>query len=100
MKQHQDGIRTYNPDDQNSTNISGITKHASSCTTGTINWDNPKILATFQDKDKGKLQKNLFIRESLEIRNQCTGPNRGLNDDFSKYVRTNAWGPLFEKMKK
>jgi hypothetical protein len=100
IKQHQDGIRTYDPNNQNQTNISGITRHASSCTNGSVNWDEPEILATFQDKDKSKLQKNLFVRESLEIRNQCTGPGQGLNDDYSKYVKTNAWGPLFNKMRK
>jgi hypothetical protein len=100
MKQHRDGIASYNPQSSSSINVSGITKHASECRTGTINWDEPEVLATFQDKEKGKLQKNLFIRESLEIRKQETGPGKGLNDDFSKYVKTHAWGPILSKLRK
>jgi hypothetical protein len=100
MKQHQDGIATVDPQNVNQPNVSGITRHASQCNTGTINWDDPEILCTFQDKNKAKLQKNLFVQESLQIRLQGTGPGSGLNDDFSKYVKTHAWGPLFTKLRK
>jgi hypothetical protein len=100
VKQHKDGVAAYRNDpsagDANP-NVSGITKHASTCNNGTINWDEPVVLRNFQDKDNSKLQKNLFIRESLEIRKQNTGP--GLNDDFSKYVKTAAWGPVFNKLR-
>jgi replication-associated recombination protein RarA len=60
---------------------------------------NSDVLATFQDKNKFKMQKNLFVRESLEIRRQNTGPGKGLNDDYSSYVKTYAWGPLFKKLR-
>jgi hypothetical protein len=102
VKQHKDGINTYDPDDSNAANqnVSGITRHASQCINGVIKWEEPEILATFQEKNKTKLQKDLFIRESLEIRYQNTGPGVGLNDDLSKYVKTHAWGPLFVKLRK
>ena len=98
MKQHKDGVASYDPGTPD-INVSGITKHASECTAGTVDWENPEILATFQEKEKSKLQKNLFIRESLEIRKQKTGPGMGLNDDYSKYVKTHAWGPVLNKLR-
>jgi hypothetical protein len=102
MRQHQDGIASYDPTmpvTDGATNVSGITKHASQCKNGTVDWENPEVLATFQDKNKFKMQKNLFVRESLEIRKQNTGPGKGLNDDYSSYVKTHAWGPLFKKLR-
>ena len=75
---------------------SGLSKHARHCTSGTIPWPEPKILATFNDKKKGALQKNLLIRESLEIRRQKTSTGDGLNDPQLS-VKTNAWDPLLQK---
>ena len=75
--------------------------HAAECTNGTIDWENPKVLATFQDKKKTTLQQNLFIRESLEIRRHeaaRTGLNER-NDETSKFVKTTAWGPLLKRLK-
>jgi hypothetical protein len=100
MKQHRDGVASYKPQSSSFVNVSGITKHASECTTGIINWDEPEVLATFQDKEMGKLKNNNFIRESLEIRKQETGPGKGLNDDYSKYVKTHAWDPILSKLRK
>jgi hypothetical protein len=100
VKQHKDGVANFNPETSNLANVSGITRHAAQCPNGKINWEDPEILATFQNKKKTKLQKDLFVRESLEIRHQKTGPARGLNDDFGKCVKTNAWGPLLEKIKR
>ena len=98
QKQHRDDVDTFraNP----TTNVSGLTKHAALCTTGTIDWENPTVLATFQDKKKTTLQQNLFIRESLEIRRHDaarTGLNER-NDETSKFVKTTAWGPILKKL--
>ena len=87
--------------DVNSTkvNVSGLSKHARECTNGTINWDNPVILATFDDKEKTTLQRNLVVRESLEIRRQGALKNGGLNKkDEWKCVKSNAWDPLLIKL--
>ena len=79
-------------------NISGISKHARHCNNGTINWEEPKIIATFNDKNKKTLQSNLLIRESLEIRKEGTTSGLGLNDP-QLCVRSNAWDPLLQKLK-
>jgi hypothetical protein len=52
MKQHRDVVHSYNPDSPNAVNVSGITKHAHQCTSGTVNWTEPEILSTFQGKEK------------------------------------------------
>ena len=96
MKQHQEDISTYKP--ETAANVSGITRHAAECPVNDINWDNPTIYATFQNKNKRALQKDLFVRESLEIRHNESGPGKGLNDDYSSYVKTNAWAPLLKKI--
>ena len=98
QKQHRDDVTAYreNPD----MNVSGLTKHAAECNNGSIDWEKPKVLATFQDKKKTNLQQNLFIRESLEIRRHDaarTGLNER-NDETSKFVKTTAWGPLLKKI--
>ena len=73
-------------------------QHARECPSGTINWDQPKIIATFNDKKKNNLQQNLLIRESLEIRKQKTTRGLGLNDP-QLCVRTNAWDPILNKLR-
>ena len=73
--------------------ISGISKHARHCQSGNVNWDDPKILAVFNNKKKGTLQRDLLIRESLEIRRHHTTTGQGLNDP-QLCVRTNAWDPI------
>ena len=78
--------------------ISGISKHARTCNTGTIQWEEPKILANFNEKNKGALQRNLLIRESLEIRRLKTSMGQGLNDP-QLCVRSNAWDPILLKLK-
>ena len=45
-----------------------------------------------------KLQSNLLIRESLEIRKEGTTSGLGLNDP-QLCVRSNAWDPLLQKLK-
>ena len=79
-------------------NISGISKHTRETCNGTINWKEPKILATFAEKNKMALTKNCLIRESLEIRRQGTTRGLGLNDP-QLCVRSNAWDPFLKKLK-
>ena len=94
MGQHAHDTTSNKPD----TNISGISKHARHCSTGTIDWENPHIIASYADKNKKTLQKNLLIRESLEIKCQGTSTNNGLNDP-QLCVRSNAWDPILHKLK-
>ena len=93
MGQHQADTSSNKKEE----NLSGISKHARECTSGTIEWNAPKILATFNDKSKNMLQSNLLVRESLEIRRLKTSTT-GLNDP-QLCVRTNAWDPILQKLK-
>ncbi len=94
MGQHAADTTSSKPDE----NISGISKHARHCTSGTIKWEEPKIISTFAAKNKNALQQNLLIRESLEIKRQGTNSNNGLKDP-QLAVRTNAWDPILDKLK-
>ena len=94
MAQHSADVNSTKSDET----ISGISKHARHCSTGSINWDEPNIIATYNDKNKKTLQRNLLIRESLEIRRLKTSTNQGLNDP-QLCVRTNAWDPILNKLK-
>ena len=80
-------------------NVSGITKHARHCQNGVIDWENPEIIAIYSEKSKKSLQKNLLIRESLEIRRQKTSQGQGLNDP-QLCVRSNAWNPILQRIEK
>ena len=62
MGQHESDV-TSNKSDEH---ISGISKHVRHCSSGTVDWTEPKILSTFEDKSKKMFQKNLLIRESLD----------------------------------
>ena len=98
MSQHRDDVASLQKNPAMS--VSGVTKHAAECQHGTVDWDNPEVIATFQDKKKGNLECNLLIRESLEIRRQDT-VNTGLNernDIGSKFVKTTAWVPILKKL--
>ena len=94
MGQHANDVISTKSDE----NISGISKHARHCTAGSIDWLEPTILATYSDKNKNALQKNLLIRESLEIRKHGTTTGKGLNDP-QLCVKSNAWDPLLKKLK-
>ena len=94
MEQHRNDVFSNEPDKNNS----GISKHARHCTSGTINWDEPKILATFNDKSKKALQQNCLLRENLEIRRQKTAMGQGLNDP-QLFAKSNAWDPLLRELK-
>ena len=95
MAQHKADVTSNKADE----NISGISKHARHCPHAEINWENPKIIATFSDKNKKNLQQDLLIRESLEIRRRKTATAQGLNDP-QLAIRSNAWDPLLQKLKK
>ena len=94
MAQHRSDVSSNKPNE----NISGISKHARHCTTGTINWDEPKILATFNDKSKKALQQNCLIRENLEIRRHKTSAGEGLNDP-QLAIKSNAWDPILQLLR-
>ena len=94
MNQHLADVSTSKTDET----ISCISKHARHCSSGTISWNEPQILATFNTKKKSTLQRDLLIRESLEIRRLRTSSGHGLNDPQLS-VRTNAWDPILNKLK-
>ena len=94
MSQHLSDVSSSKSDET----ISGISKHARQCQGGNINWDEPTILSTFNDKNKNALQQNLLIRESLEIRRLKTSRGHGLNDP-QLCVKSNAWDPILAKLK-
>ena len=94
MGQHLNDVTSSKSDET----ISGISKHARQCQNGSINWEEPTILSTFNNKNKNGLQQNLFIRESLKIRRLKTSRGQGLNDP-QLCVRSNAWDPLLLKIK-
>ena len=94
MSQHE-ADTTSNKSDEH---ISGISKHARHCTAGTINWSEPEIITTLNNKKKTALQQNLLVRESLEIKRHNTSSNSGLNDP-QLAVRSNAWDPILKKLK-
>ena len=94
-KQHFDDVTSTK------VNVSGLSKHVRECTNGSVDWDDPIILATFNDKEKATLQRNLVVRESLEIRRQGSLKNNGLNKkDEWKCVKSNAWDPLLVRLGK
>ena len=62
-----------------------------------VNWEDHQILSYFNDKSKNNLQRNLLIRESLEIRRQKTSTGDGLNDP-QLAVKSNAWDPILVKL--
>jgi hypothetical protein len=70
---------------------SGVSLHTTTCP-GPIKW--------LQHKSKSTLQRQLSIREALEILRQGAEPNKGLNKDFGSYVKTKAWDPVFKKIGK
>ena len=93
MKQHSDDVNSNKLE----ANLSGISKHARICDNGTINWEEPSIVTTFNNKNKRALTQNLLLRESLEIRRQKTTRGYGLNDP-QLCVRSNAWDPILKRL--
>ena len=73
---------------------SGATEHTNECP-GHFDWLHPKTLS----------MKNRYydrkVRESLEIDMAVVryGQDKVLNRDNGNFVKTNAWKPLFKKMK-
>ena len=51
--------------DKAESNISGMSEYARECTKGSIDWNKPKIITTFNGKNKLTLQRNLLVSESL-----------------------------------
>ena len=68
MAQHRNVVTSS----KSNKHISGIAKHARHNPNADINWDNLVILATFNDKNKAILQRNLLVGESLNIRKYQT----------------------------
>ena len=60
---------------------SGITAHKEHCD-APIDWDNPDVLVTMQNRNKRALQYDLRVTEALEIRRNNCGLGKGLNEDM------------------
>jgi len=73
---------------------SGLSEHAGMCNKS-IKWDDIKVLSKQSNYYKRS------IRESLEIKLRKSGPNdtNGMNRDQGKYVTTNSWEPIFDKIR-
>ena len=56
MAQHRNDVTSSKSDEH----ISGIAKRACHNPNADIDWDNPVILATFNDKNKAALQQNFW----------------------------------------
>ena len=78
---------------------SGISQHKEHCS-GTVDWENPTVLATMTGKNKKRLAYDLKVREALEIKRHNCGPGHGLNEDFGAYVKTTQWNSVFHSMTK
>ena len=76
---------------------SGLSQHKEFCKED-IDWENPTVVATMNNKNKKKLTYDLKIREALEIKRHDSGPGHGLNEDYGAYVKTGAWNPVFHQM--
>ena len=76
---------------------SGISQHKEHCQES-VDWENPKVLATMSGKNKKRLAYDLKVREALEIKRNNSGPGSGLNEDHGAYVKTTQWNPVFHSM--
>jgi hypothetical protein len=76
---------------------SGINQHKEHCHLP-VDWENPKIITTMTNKNKKKLAFDLKVCEAVEIRKNQSWPERGLNEDFGAYIRTNTWAPVLNRL--
>ena len=76
---------------------SGLTAHKEECD-ATIDWENPTVLATLQNKNIRTLNFDLKVREALEIAHHDCGPGKGLNEDMGSYVKTDVWRPVLNRI--
>jgi hypothetical protein len=91
LKEHQKAVENGKWSHSSITQLKEICKDP-------IDWDNPEIVAKLNHKDKTRLKYDLRIRESLEIRRHECGPERGLNEDWGSYVKSQAWTPVFNQL--
>ena len=92
--QHKKDVESTKKDE----NISGISKHARICNTGTICWESPTIIKTYNEKNKNKLQRDLLIRKRLEIKKNDS-IRKGYNDP-QLTVKPSAWDLLMKRIQK
>ena len=85
MFQHKKDVESTKQDE----NISDISKHARICSTGTI-------IKTYNEKNK--LQRDLLIRKSLEIKKNDS-IRKGYNDP-QLIVKSSAWELLMKRIQK
>ena len=94
MFQHKKDVESTKQDE----NVSGISKHARICNTGTICWVSPTIIKTYNEKNENKLQRDLLIRESLEIKKNDSIEKSYNNPQIT--VKSSAWDPLLKRIQK
>ena len=90
-KEHKRAVETGN------WHHSGISAHKEHCQSP-IDWENPRVITTMNDKNKKKLNYDLKVREALEIRRHDCGPGRGLNEDLGAYVKSPSWNVVLHQM--
>ena len=80
--------------------MSGIAAHKEHCKEGTVNFDDPTILATINARSKRQADFKLDHMEALMIKLHQTGPGSGFNEDEGRRVRTKQWDPLLIHLRK
>ena len=80
-------------------NSSGIAAHKETCQEGSVNFDDPTILARINAKSKRQADFKLDYMESLMIKLHQTGPGSGFNEDEGRRVRTKQWDPLLIRLR-
>ena len=74
-----------------------ISAHKEHCQSS-IDWENPRVITSMNNKSKSKLNYDLKIWAALKIhRNNC-GPGRGLNEDLGAYVISPTWNVILHQM--
>ena len=80
--------------------MSGIAAHKEHCKEGSVDFDNPEILATINARFKKQADFKLDHMEALMIKLHQTGPGSGFNEDEGRRVRTKQWDPLLIQLRK
>ena len=62
MFQHKKNVESTKQDE----NISGISKHAQICNTGTICWESPTIIKTYNEKTKTNCRETYLLERALK----------------------------------
>ena len=80
--------------------MSRIAAHKEHCKEGSVNFDDPTILAIINAHSKKQADFKLDHMEALMIKLHQTGPGSGFNEYKVSRVRTKQWDPLLIQLRK